>query len=605
MTDGTVRIKQAAAGEGNPLDDRLVDNIVTTNDNGDTVYRQRVSVAGDLDATPVPVTLGQTLSTANTQTVTSSEASPGSPWVGDWEQTRDLDYVRVLTVLAATDAEIPGTFTFEFTDSADPNTDHPTLGTSEISESRPIEDFDEVRDFDLLNAGAYYRVAFEPDNALGAESVFITTTLRRQNDGAFVRLATQELEQANAAFGSTFAYRKEFDPFTGKSVNLRPSTRDADNSTTTPLAADAVYRGTWREWSALGYVAIVASVEADETGTLYVDLTNETSPTDGDDSSVQRSFTIAYGSSVVDTVVSRITPVQSRWVRVRYVNDSTAQATFTVESAFLTAAPPLVGQSLAVVPTTENLAGLVRSVGTGPNPDGTFENVSVTGTVADNSTTSTLSAAGTYTGTWHDTDGYASILVLVYSDQTSADGGVVVQQSNDGGTTVHMDNAFDYDVNSDGRTYQVPVSGTSFRVFYTNGSTDQTAFSLLTWLRKEPTQAAVVPTRQAVEAGTPGLVVRSVIEPAANIRIERTQIGTSATQFASPVLADRVSVSIKAHPSNNGIVYYNTTSGVSVTNGYPLAAGDSLDLELGEDADDIYLVGTHANDVAVVLEVAE
>lgn len=148
--------------------------------------------------------LPQVVSSANTKVITSADASPGSPWVGAWEPTRRVGVVRELTVLAATDQTVGGlggTFTFEFGED----------GTSAlISEVRTIGDFVTVRDFDLLNAGSYYRVKFEPDRALGSDAVFVTTTLRRVYDGAFVRLADQQIERSNAAMPQTFAYLKGF-----------------------------------------------------------------------------------------------------------------------------------------------------------------------------------------------------------------------------------------------------------------------------------------------------------------------------------------------------------------------------------------------------------
>lgn len=159
---------------------------------------------------PYPVRQGQRSSTLNSQEVTATEAQPGVPWVGGWELTRDAAITRLLTVLAATDPTIGGTFTFEFSEDGI---------TATISEERPITDFDTVRDFDLINAGAYYRVKFEPAAPLVTESVFINTTLRTFYDGAFVRLGNQELEEINAALPANFAYLKGFRT-NGKSIGI-------------------------------------------------------------------------------------------------------------------------------------------------------------------------------------------------------------------------------------------------------------------------------------------------------------------------------------------------------------------------------------------------
>ena len=164
----------------------------------------------------------QILSTDNTQTVTSAEAQPASPWQGAWELTRSLGVARILVTLAATDATedgLGGTFIFEFSEDG--------ISNNGISESRVITDFQTVRDFDLLNAGAYFRCSYEPDRALSSDSVFVTTTLRMSNDGAFVRLANQQIEEANAAMGQSFAYMKAFVKQTGRSINIRANAGEA------------------------------------------------------------------------------------------------------------------------------------------------------------------------------------------------------------------------------------------------------------------------------------------------------------------------------------------------------------------------------------------
>lgn len=176
------------------------------------------SPATDVSALATNATLlakgRQSVDSGNTATRTSTNGA--TQFVGTWTSTRSAGVVRLLTVLASTvSSGLGGTFVFEFSEDA---------ATALISESRIISDFSTVRDFDLINAGAYYRVKFTPDRALtGAEKVFITTTLRTQNDGAFVRLAGQQIEEANAAMGQTFAFLKAFDERTGKSRNIRPS----------------------------------------------------------------------------------------------------------------------------------------------------------------------------------------------------------------------------------------------------------------------------------------------------------------------------------------------------------------------------------------------
>ena len=163
--------------------------------------------------TSLDVNLSQSVDAQNTITRTSADGA--TQFVGAWTSTRGAHVVRLLTVLASNvTSGLGGTFVFEFSEDG---------STASISESRTIATFETVRDFDLINAGAYYRVKFTPSRALtGSEAVYITTMLRRQNDGAFVRLAGQQIEEANAAMPQTFAYLKGFDPRTGKSRNIRP-----------------------------------------------------------------------------------------------------------------------------------------------------------------------------------------------------------------------------------------------------------------------------------------------------------------------------------------------------------------------------------------------
>lgn len=167
-----------------------------------------------------PIVMGQKLDTNNSITVTSAQASPGNPWIGGWTQTRSVGFVREL-ILAASNVPsgLGGILTFEFSEDGINVT---------ATNPRPIIDFAAPRDFDLLNTGEYFRIKFEPDRTMtGGESIFIRSTLRRQNDGGFARLLTQELEEQNASLVHNAAFIKAFDTYTGKSVNIRPTTNES------------------------------------------------------------------------------------------------------------------------------------------------------------------------------------------------------------------------------------------------------------------------------------------------------------------------------------------------------------------------------------------
>ncbi len=469
------------------------------------------------DSNQLPVRMPQSLDANNTATRTSTDGA--TQFVGTWTQTRSVGIVRQLVVLASTvTSGLGGTFVFEYSEDGV----NPT-----ISESRPISTFSTVRDFDLINAGEYFRVKFTPSRALtGGELVFITTTQRRQNDGAFVRLADQQIEKQNAALSQTFAYLKGFgldgisadvplggfDPtnssstglgtggtFTGTyrktsgfnaalcfafsdqplTVTLRwsrdgvttrpgligtsavpqtlisgfyvylttlttmideyvrleitngatPTTlfeadlwfytdtfpgsyggltaalsslstalltrsvqagytpdatfanasiqgRHSANSTTTPLPGNTggtnhIYRGTWFEWQAT-HGKLITDLFADVDGTLYIDFSEAPTPTNGDDSSVEDSITLSYDPDEdANPLLRRQTPVQSRWVRHRYVNGIAAQSVFQLDAAFLVNDPGLVTQSLDILPRLGTEAGIVRTIPAIPTADGT------------------------------------------------------------------------------------------------------------------------------------------------------------------------------------------------------------------------------------------
>lgn len=181
----------------------------------------------------------QTLDSGNSVTVSSADAAPGSPWVGAWINTRLNYFVRQLTVLASNVASgLGGTFTFEYGEGT------PSSPTVTVSESRVIGSFSTVRDFDLINAGAIFRVKFEPSRVMtGGESVFITTTQRRIYDGQFVRLLNQSLEETNLTLPHSAVFLKGMTA-AGVSQNCRVTTRgnliSEEYTTTLPTYAASV-----------------------------------------------------------------------------------------------------------------------------------------------------------------------------------------------------------------------------------------------------------------------------------------------------------------------------------------------------------------------------
>lgn len=101
--------------------------------------------------------------------VTSSDAHPSLPWTGAWEPTLGRAYVCVLFVVSGPASAIPGTFTLELGDNR---------STAIVSNALAFTDFASIH-MDFNNAGyEYFRVKWEPERAMGTNSVTITTALR-------------------------------------------------------------------------------------------------------------------------------------------------------------------------------------------------------------------------------------------------------------------------------------------------------------------------------------------------------------------------------------------------------------------------------------------
>lgn len=101
---------------------------------------------------------------------------------------------------------------------------------------------------------------------------------------------------------------------------------------------------------------------------------------------------------------------------------------------------------------------------------------------ASNSSTATLGAGATFTGTFVDALSYACLSIVVKASHASATTGLVVEWSNDGSTVVD-DDAFAIPA-ATGKQYSFGIMSRYVRVKYTNGATPQTSFDLGTYLHR-------------------------------------------------------------------------------------------------------------------------
>lgn len=170
--------------------------------------------------------------------------------------------------------------------------------------------------------------------------------------------------------------------------NIRSQGLHSGNTTNIPLNANEIYRGTWFPIQE-NYIKAITSLSADASGVLYLDVTNENTPTDGVDTDVQGFLQFTYDPTV-NPILRIQSPVQTRWVRHRYVNGPAAQATFNLEGAFVISDPGLSSQPLRVLPSNITQVGIVRSVNTIPSLiAGEYQEIPIDGSVGNPTVTVT------------------------------------------------------------------------------------------------------------------------------------------------------------------------------------------------------------------------
>lgn len=148
------------------------------------------------------------------------------------------------------------------------------------------------------------------------------------------------------------------------------------NSSTVPLNAGGVFRGTWTRWLD-DYIKIVTTMKSDAPGVLYIDFSAQETPVDGDDSSIDGSMVVDEYEPTTSELTRRHTPLQSLWARVRYVNGPAGQTTFNLNTGFLVSDPGLVLETMDKIPVANNLAGLVRAISTISDGMGGYQEVPV------------------------------------------------------------------------------------------------------------------------------------------------------------------------------------------------------------------------------------
>lgn len=337
------------------------------------------------------------------------------------------------------------------------------------------------------------------------------------------------------------------------------------------------------------------------------------------------------------------------YVRVHAVNGGTTQTAGTTGYVGLFsvgkyAYTPLIGlvEDLLFI----NEAILTRSVIAAQQPDGDLVNVRASGLArdvddVDVTTTSALGAGGIYESGWVDSDQWGSIEVVIATDQTSATDGIEVEFTDDATATtptvrasrVHSFSADD--VAAGALVIRFPTELDGLRVRYTNGGTPQGSFFLAVTLRtdSENPQGGLVQsvsntnigvmTRGAVMApnasdqwdnigrGTSGGLDVGIVQHEAETPIKALQawqtnqsnVGITAVQIVGSPLTNRKTVLVKNLSTSTKVVYIGTSSAVTASNGYELAAGEGVELDLDPTGTGIWAISASGTQRVAWLEI--
>lgn len=143
--------------------------------------------------------------------------------------------------------------------------------------------------------------------------------------------------------------------------DIRTQGRDSRNSTVTPLNGSEVFRGKWFNWQE-SYIKLVVDLQADVSGQLWIDFSQVPTPTDDDDSSITDATGPFDYDPVTTPLLRRHSIVQSRWVRIRYINGVAAQAFFSLDTAFLTTDPGTGAAPATVTPLRTSMVSMGRAL---------------------------------------------------------------------------------------------------------------------------------------------------------------------------------------------------------------------------------------------------
>lgn len=294
----------------------------------------------------------------------------------------------------------------------------------------------------------------------------------------------------------------------------------------------------------------------------------------------------------------------------------------------------------------EDVLQAVAAIQHGRQPDGDFVGFKADGLATDINGTSIetstpLGAGAVYTSGWMDTDGWASAELTIATDQVSASNGILIEFTDDvtaGTPTVKTNRSYTFsadDVTKGSQVFRFPTEIDGLRIKYTNGGTLQSSFFLSLNMRVQSispqggVEASFGPTNTTLmgrnvliaknAAGTYGNIERGTsggldvgivqhevdtpIKALPGFKVTRTSMTGTAVPVVAAPLTNRKSLSIRAICSGSAIVYIYHNSSASAGNGYPLADGQAIDLDLDDTFTNIYGIASSGTQAVAVAEV--
>lgn len=307
-----------------------------------------------------------------------------------------------------------------------------------------------------------------------------------------------------------------------------------------------------------------------------------------------------------------------RWVRMTAA-DLTGGQTIKVRTYGKQATPNASMLPLAATVTRDFRAPLMQSVLRAFDPSNEFQAVRYSGLVASQSSTTTILAAASFTGSaWVDTTGFVGVSVFLKSDAVTAAMGVKLQISYDDGVTVHYEDPRTYDAAPDGVLFKwsIVTPGAHVRLVVTAGVSNMTNLVLKTYLLAQETEDVSLRAADEISGEMVGDLVKAQLvalkadgtgvnaeaTASGNIQFALAEhvvatpikalsgggsvlvrtIGTTAAQLDSTALPNRKGISIKADEDNTNSIWYGYADTVTTSTGFRLSPGESKEWDHDE-----------------------